>query len=108
MCVGNWESSVRVVTQLVSECSGVQLLAGSIDYFFCKTSGSAKVPTESSVQWLLGTLLGTKQLECEGDLSIPFSGEVKNAWKYISTIQDVSVAQCLITQRDIYTLCHKF
>jgi len=49
MYVGKWHISVSVVTQLVTERSGVQLLAGAIDYFFCKTSRSAKVPTESSI-----------------------------------------------------------
>lgn len=47
--MGNWDVSVIVVTWLVTEYSGVQLLAGAIDYFFCKISRSAKVPTESSI-----------------------------------------------------------
>jgi len=47
--VGNWDISVSVVTRLVTECSGVQLLAGAIDYFFCKASRSAIVPTDSSI-----------------------------------------------------------
>jgi hypothetical protein len=74
--------------------------AGSSREFFSSPQSPDQLgPTQPPIQ----RLLGVKQSGCEADHSPPSSAEVKNAWKYTSTLPYVLMAWCLLKLRDKLT-----
>jgi hypothetical protein len=70
-------------------------------FLFTTAFGTALVPTQPLIQWVLGALsLGVKRPGREADYSPPSSAEVKNAWSYTSAPLYVFMAWYLVTHRD--------
>jgi hypothetical protein len=73
-------------------------------FHFTTVSRMVLGPTQPSIQWVPGALsLEVKWPRREADHSPPSSAEVKNAWSYTSTPQNVFMAWCLVKHRDNFT-----
>jgi hypothetical protein len=56
-------------------------------FLFTTTTRTALGPTQPPIQWVPASLsLGVKRPGSEADRPLPPSGEVKNAWSYITTL----------------------
>jgi hypothetical protein len=77
---------------------------GQGNFLFTTASRTALGPTQPLNQWVKGALsLGVKWPGHEADHSPPSSAEIKNAWRYTSTLQYVSMAWGLVKHRDNFT-----
>jgi hypothetical protein len=68
-------------------------------FLFTTASRPALGPTQPPIQWVPGMKLPGREV----DHSYPFSAEVKNTWRYTSTLPYVFMAWCLVKHRDNFT-----
>jgi hypothetical protein len=84
--MGNWGSSVSVVTVLQAGQPGFDSWQDRNFFLFATESTLALGSTQPPVHWVPETLsLWIKQAGHEADHLLPYSGKVKNAWGYNTT-----------------------
>jgi hypothetical protein len=73
-------------------------------FLFTTASKPALKPIQPPIQWVRGTLSrGVKRQGSESDHSPPSSAEVKNEWRYTSTLQYAFMAWCSVKHMDNFT-----